>query len=283
MLFDRLYRFAEFLHATSRMNLAFARAAATAPLRALDPTRPSSWEFSGFSQNGEDGIIDYLLSRLREPNRTFIEVGSSDGIENNSAWLALAKRYSGLMVEGSERQANLCKRLVQPRALGVRVEQLFVEQDNAAHILKLAQRLDPDFFSLDIDGNDFHICRELFAGGLRPRICAFEYNATFGPERAVTIAYQRGFNYLTAHPQHLYFGASIAAWRRFMEARGYLFVTAESNGVNVFFIDPAAFDPDFVSKLRGDAFHDNFEQRSRLRQDWSGRFSLLDGMELVEV
>jgi hypothetical protein len=41
-----------------KMQLAFARAAATAGIRVIDPANPESWEFSGISQHGEDGIID---------------------------------------------------------------------------------------------------------------------------------------------------------------------------------------------------------------------------------
>lgn len=44
--------------------MSIARGAATAGLRAIDPLDPRTWEFSGFSQNGEDGIIDHLLTGL---------------------------------------------------------------------------------------------------------------------------------------------------------------------------------------------------------------------------
>ena len=74
--------------AMSRVNMSLARAAATSSLRKIDYTNPISWEFSGFSQSGGDGIIDVLIGKLLNPNRYFIEIGSNDGIENNTAWLA---------------------------------------------------------------------------------------------------------------------------------------------------------------------------------------------------
>ena len=279
----RLYDFAEFLHATSRINTALARAAATAPLRQIDPTRPTSWEFSGFSQNGEDGITDYLLARLAAPNRYFVEVGSSDGIENNTAWLAIARRYSGLMVEGSKRQADRCQRVVQSRALGVQIEQLFVDRENAAQVVRWARNLDPDFFSLDIDGNDYYVASALLAAGLRPKICAVEYNAAFGPERAVTIAYRPDFDYLAAHPQYLYFGASLEAWKKLFGAHGYFFVSTESNGANAYFADPGAFAPPFLDQLRPAPFRDNYVLVARTKKPWQGQLELLTGLELVEV
>jgi hypothetical protein len=87
-----------------RMSFAVAHAAATAPLRQLNPSKPESWEFSGFSQNGEDGLLDFITTRLLEPNRYFVEIGCSDGLENNTTWLALCRNYSGLMIDGSETQ-----------------------------------------------------------------------------------------------------------------------------------------------------------------------------------
>src|SRR3954469_19329975 len=98
--FDRLkdYQLQSRMH--PRIAMAFARAAATSGLRQIEPTRPATWEFSGFSQNGEDGIIDYLCQHIVEPNRYFIEIGASNGLENNTSWLAMARRYSGLMIDG---------------------------------------------------------------------------------------------------------------------------------------------------------------------------------------
>ena len=56
--------------------------------RRIDLTRPATWEFSGFSQNGEDGILDVLRHQLTRSNRYFIEIGAADGIENNIGALA---------------------------------------------------------------------------------------------------------------------------------------------------------------------------------------------------
>src|ERR1700675_3503795 len=61
----------------TQLSVAFARAAATSSLRVIDPQVPRTWEFSGFSQHGEDGIIDYLCSHLVNPNRFFFEIGAA--------------------------------------------------------------------------------------------------------------------------------------------------------------------------------------------------------------
>ena len=50
---------------------ALSTAAATAPLRLIDDTDPLTWEFTGFSQNGEDGVIDYLTRKCFIPLSIF--------------------------------------------------------------------------------------------------------------------------------------------------------------------------------------------------------------------
>src|SRR5690242_11526051 len=70
------------INLNTKISVALARAAATAPLRTIDPKDPRTWEFSGFSQHGEDGIIDYLCSQILNPTRFFFEIGAANGIEN---------------------------------------------------------------------------------------------------------------------------------------------------------------------------------------------------------
>ena len=61
-----------------------------------------------YSQNGEDGIIEEIFERIGVTNKFFIEIGSSNGLENNTALLLLSD-WQGIWVEGSQdscRQAH---------------------------------------------------------------------------------------------------------------------------------------------------------------------------------
>src|SRR5438105_229806 len=107
------------LQAMNRVAAGLSRAAAVAPLRRIDAGEPASWEFSAFSQNGEDGVIDYLLENALDRNSYFIEIGVSDGLECNTAWLAIAKRFSGLMIEGNEESSKRAGLLYSHLNLGV--------------------------------------------------------------------------------------------------------------------------------------------------------------------
>jgi hypothetical protein len=265
----------------AQLDMALARGALNAVTRHLDPARPSTWEFSSFSQNGEDGVIDYLVSLIAAPTRYFVEIGASDGLENNSAYLAFAKKYSGMMVEGDAFKSGCASKLLQPLNGAVDYVNLFVELDNVRELLDRCLYPSPDLFSLDIDGNDYHIARAFLAAGFRPKVVCVEYNSALGPDKALTIPYSTGFECSQFHASQLYYGVSVRGWRVLLERYGYRFVTVETRGVNAFFIDPEAVSlPDAPEPLE---FAENAMQLHRLRTDWRGQFELVQHLPYVDL
>ena len=55
-----------------------------------------SRELRIFSQNGEDGILLYIFSKIGATNKTFIEFGIQDGRECNTANLSINFGWNGL-------------------------------------------------------------------------------------------------------------------------------------------------------------------------------------------
>jgi hypothetical protein len=285
------------LEAEVRMAAAFSRAAATAVTRVVDPSDPISWEFTGFSQHGEDGIIDYLCSRLKERHRFFFEIGSADGLENCTAWLAFARGYGGVMVEGNPELSARCRRMLEGRVWNIEAINSMVDADNISSLMKMCPHRDPDVFVIDIDGIDYYIGQKVLEMGFRPRIFVVEYNSSFGPDRSVTVTYKSTFSRWEAHPTGLYYGASVAAWRALLDRHGYRFATVDSSGVNAFFLDPACFPDGFADALRGPTFRDNLgdangatrpyrDDRGDLvlpARDWRSQLERLADVSLVEV
>jgi hypothetical protein len=266
-----------------RIAIALARAAATSGLRQIDPATPSTWEFSGFSQNGEDGILDYLCGHLLRPNRYFIEIGASNGLENNTTWLALAKRYGGLMIDGDPAKVAECRQTFGVLNGALEFEAMMVSPESAQTFERLTLLKDPDVFSLDIDSVDYFVAEALIDRILRPKIVVIEYNSTFGPERSVTIPYQFPFNRHRAHPTGYYYGVSVMGLRYLLEGRGYRFVTVEQNGVNAFFVDPSQFSSGFLEVIRGSDFRENVVQRRESRSDWRGQLAQVAALPLLEI
>jgi hypothetical protein len=160
---------------------------------------------------------------------------------------------------------------------------MFVTRECIAALKALAWHHDPDVFSLDIDGMDYHIAEALLDGGFRPRIFVVEYNSVYGPDRSVTVAYEPDFSIEKAHPTMLYYGVSIAGWRRFFERRGYRFVTVNRHGVNAFFVDEGRFDARFLAGVRGLAFAENLFQYRKFHRSSEEQFALIADRPFVSI
>ncbi|MBK9190820.1 MAG: hypothetical protein IPM77_04510 [Crocinitomicaceae bacterium] len=59
--------------------------------------------FRVFSQFEEDGKLLFILAMTGMKNKTFLEIGSDDGINSNCANLVFNFGYHGLFLDGNER------------------------------------------------------------------------------------------------------------------------------------------------------------------------------------
>jgi hypothetical protein len=265
------------------VNARMLRGVLSSHLRKLDLSSPHTWEFSCFSQNGEDGILDVLTRNLIDPRKYFIEIGAHNGLENCSTYLSLVRQYSGIMVDGSPRLSRESEILMSGVNSGVESIQMFVTLDNIQELLNASLHSRPDLFIVDIDGNDYYIVKSILESKVRPAIFAVEYNSTYGPERRITIEYKKDFIYWKAHSSQLYYGASIAAWRDLFELHGYHFVSVDSNGVNAFFVDASRFEPGFLGQVRGCEFMENFFELRKFKIPHEQRFELIKNEAFYEI
>lgn len=188
------------------------------------------------SQNGEDGLIAYLISRIQPERYTFCEIGIEDGRECNTANLAVNFGWRGLMIEGDPAMAaSAARHFAQTCGERVQVVSSFVTQENINSVLAAAGLAgDVDVLSIDIDGIDFWIWKAITQ--LRPRLVVVEYNSFWGAHRAVTVPYERDFNRFQKHPSGYYCGASLKAFEKLAAEKGYALVDCESTGLNAFFV-----------------------------------------------
>jgi Methyltransferase FkbM domain len=203
------------------------------PELAAEPATLNAAEARVYSQNGEDGIIAWLLAHVGAPRRTFVEFGIEDGRECNTANLSRTFGWSGLLLEADPEQADRARAFYQ-RYPGVRVVHARVTPENIDGLLREHGPAEVDLLSLDIDGNDLWVWRALTA--VEPRVVAIEYNATFGPERSVTVPYKDGFDRYREHTSGFYHGASLAALAKVGADKGYALAGCDSRGANAFFV-----------------------------------------------
>lgn len=251
--------------------------------RVLNINDPKSWEFSGFSQNGEDGIIDILRKNLTEQNNYFIEIGSADGIDNNTAWLLFSESYNGIMIDGDSKLTQRARRIISSYSIGLQIHNIFVNLESVSRIKNISKTLNPDVFSLDIDGIDYFIAKKLFEIGFRPKIFVVEYNSVFGPNKSLTIEPLENFNYLKLHKSGLYYGTSIKAWKKLFFKYNYRFISVDSKGVNAFFANPDYFQPIFLNKIKPYDFVENELQLTKFKVSNEEQFQIIQNMKFTKI
>jgi hypothetical protein len=192
-------------------------------------------EFTVFSQFGDDGIIQWLVSHLEFPNRTFVEFGVENYRESNTRFLMMNDNWSGLVMDGSE--ANVAQ-IVNSEYFWkyeLSAKAVFIDRDNINALLS-EHSLDREIgiLHIDVDGNDYWIWKAIDA--ISPIVVILEYNSVFGVERAITVPYDPAFYRTAKHHSNLYFGASLRALHQLSAAKGYSFIGCNSAGNNAYFV-----------------------------------------------
>ena len=192
-------------------------------------------EFQVFSQRGEDGIIQYLISKIEIPNKIFIEFGVETYTESNTRFLLINNNWSGLVLDGSIRNINFIKNDFIYWKYDIVAKQTFITKENINKLISdYTKTKDIGLLSVDIDGNDYWIWDEINV--INPRIVICEYNSAFGDTNKITIPYKSDFVRSKEHYSELYFGASLAAFCHLAEQKGYDFIGTTSAGVNAYFV-----------------------------------------------
>ena len=112
-----------------------------------------------FSQTDEDGITLEIVRRLGIKAGTFAEFGVGNGLENNTLIL-LANGWRGFWIGGQDLAFN---HKLNPKRFAF--FKAWVSLENVAGLMKQGFESigtnELDVLSLDLDGNDYYIAREL--------------------------------------------------------------------------------------------------------------------------
>ncbi len=235
-------------------------------------------EFSGFSQWGEDGILDWLVERLPGIPETFVEFGVEDYRESNTRLLLWLRSWRGLVIDGSAEHV----RDIQTQEIAWRFDVIalcaFIDRDNINGLIAAGQfGTDIGILSIDIDGNDYWVWESISV--VKPVIVVCEYNAVFGDLRRITIPYQADFQRTRAHYSNLYFGASLQALIGLGNAKGYTFVGTNRNGCNAFFVRNDR-SQEVLSAIEEVS---SYGSRFRESRDGTGRLTFVRGMNRVNL
>jgi hypothetical protein len=180
----------------------------------------------------------YIFSQIGVTNQKFIEFGIGDGTECISANLLINFGWSGLMIEGSKAYAENATKYynTHPKVQGeVKILNKFITKDNINSLfIEGGIEGEIDLLSIDIDGNDYWVWKEIEV--ISPRVVIIEYNATFGKEKALTVEYDPSFMRLEKHKSGYYYGLSLKAAEKLGKEKGYVLIGCDSEGVNAIFV-----------------------------------------------
>jgi len=170
-----------------------------------------------YSQNGEDGILEFIFTMINSSNKFFVEFGVEDGFESNGRYL-MEKGWTGLMMDS----------ITSPNPL---VKKEFITAENIDSIFtKYGVPNKFDLLCIDIDYNDYWVWKNL--KDFHPRVVVIEYNSTIPSNESKVVEYKKDAVWDGTN----YFGASLAAMEKLGRQKGYTLVGCDNHGVNAFFI-----------------------------------------------
>jgi hypothetical protein len=192
--------------------------------------------FRVFSQFEEDGLLLYIFSIIGMENKTFVEIGSDDGVNSNSANLYFNFGWHGLFIDANERSVRRGRKFFskyphpwfyQPKFVCARVT-----RENINDLIsKAGYSGEVALLSIDIDGNDYWIWDAITT--IDPKVVIIETHNEFGMQNIV-VPYDPEYVYPGKHD--LYHGASPVAMTRLANRKGYRLIGANELGFNFIFL-----------------------------------------------
>lgn len=196
----------------------------------------SSTGFKVFSQFEEDGLLLYTLSLIENPVKLFLEFGSDDGINSNSANLHFHHDWSGLFIDGNkkaiERGRYFYKKWGNPTVKQPTFLHSMITRENINELIKkggLSGEI--GLMSIDIDGNDYWVWEAIQV--INPQVVIIETHNEFGLNDIV-VPYDADYFYPGEHPD--YHGASPVAMNNLAKQLGYRLVGCNELGFNFIFV-----------------------------------------------
>ena len=130
-----------------------------------------------FSQQGEDGLLAFVLSKIPDKTGWCVELGAWDGkSESNTYYFISQQSYHGVMIEADPLKYNLLRENM--KAYDTICVNAFVmpegenKLDNILSLTPIPKQF--DLLSIDVDGDDYHVWQSL--DKYQPKVVIIETN-----------------------------------------------------------------------------------------------------------
>ena len=234
----------------------------------------------GRSQNDESEIIDELLALVSLPP-TFCEFGFH--IKEFNCALLVSRGWQGLLIDGDKANVEIAQGTLKRSGHDGRVSVVnaFLTTDNVAAIVSQPfEGRELGILSVDIDGNDYWILRQLLP--MRPCLIIVEYNASLGL-RSLSTPYDPRFDRHEKHASGWYHGASITALNNLCTPHGYSLVRVCSEGLNLFFLRNDLLDSRTTVLSPSEGYRENQPRNRRSRSSAEEQWNSISFLPYVEL
>ena len=211
------------------------------------------------SQHGEDGIICAIFDIIAEESRWCVELGALNGTHDSNTWALMQQHWSGVLIEADPTYFEKLQSVHagNEKAHCINAFVSFEGNDSLDNIL--ARTPIPkafDLFSLDIDGNEYHVWDSL--RNYRPRVVVVEFNPSFPND----------VSFVQPRDMKVFQGASLRALVELGRQKGYELIAA--NVTNAFFVQRELFSKFGISDNSPDALHSDTSFQTHLIQLYDG-------------
>ena len=196
-----------------------------------------AYERKGFSQFGEEGVLEKIFEVIPPTARYAVEFGAHNGVNNsNTRNLIAAKGWGSLQIEGDPRRARGLKKLYRNNPKVTAME-AWVFPGNIEILIEAAGvPKDLDLLVIDIDSNDYYVWKAIH--NFRPKVVMIESNNVFPPPELAVI----DFHPMNYWDQTSYSGASMQSMYELGKRKGYELVHVMNWGPNIIFVDKIYYD-----------------------------------------
>ena len=213
-----------------------------------------------YSQNGEDGILEFIFSKIGITNKFSVEFGVGNGFECNTVYLLEKKNWTGLMMDygadqdiqwkgvmqkawsnknigfsnNIKKYVRFSKKIIKRKERSIHFKlDIKNERITAGNIENLFKKYQVpenfDLLSIDIDYNDYWVWKAIC--DFHPRVLVIEFNSSIPPNESKVVPYDPNAMWDGTN----YFGASLLALKNLSLEKNYTLLGCDNNGINAFF------------------------------------------------
>jgi len=243
-------------------------------------TNLNDLDYKIFSQNGEDGIIDYILECLKIKKPNFIEIGIGDYSESNTRFIFETRSLRGLVIDCLSDLKKKINQNIKSWKGELNIEEIFISTENILEILDKNNFYSTDLLSIDIDGIDYWILNKLKKN--YSKIIVLEYNSVFGNNIEVTVPNINSFNRSNYHFSNLCYGMSLKAAIKLMDKKNYYFLGTNYLKNNAFFISKDFPKSQFFPNLEIEQISEATNSYLTESRNTKGKLNFLKGADKLK-